>query len=83
LLAHGLLFSPGTLASSITKTVRHDIAEILLKVVINSHLGPMANREKEANYTILYRKLKIEQQKFQSELSCSVREGSSCTTGVL
>jgi hypothetical protein len=32
LLAHGRWFSPGTLASSITKTGRHDIAEILLKV---------------------------------------------------
>jgi hypothetical protein len=29
-------FSPGTLASSTTKTGRHDIAEILLKVVLNS-----------------------------------------------
>jgi hypothetical protein len=82
LLAHGRWFSPGTLASSTTKTVRHDIAEILLKVVINTK-NQIKNREKEANYTILYRKLKIEQQKFQSELSCSVREGSSCTTGVL
>jgi hypothetical protein len=27
LLAHGRWFSPGTLASSITKTGRHDIAE--------------------------------------------------------
>jgi hypothetical protein len=32
LLAHGRWFSPGTLASSTTKTGRHDIAEILLKV---------------------------------------------------
>ena len=32
LLAHCRLFSPGTLASSTTKTGRHDIAEILLKV---------------------------------------------------
>ena len=32
LLAHGRLFSPGTPASSTTKTGRHDIAEILLKV---------------------------------------------------
>jgi hypothetical protein len=31
LLAHGRWFSPGT-ASSTTKTGRHDIAEILLKV---------------------------------------------------
>jgi hypothetical protein len=31
LLAHGQWFSPGTLASSTTKTGRLDIAEILLK----------------------------------------------------
>ena len=36
LLAHGRWFSPGTPASSITKTGRHDIAEILLKVVLNT-----------------------------------------------
>jgi hypothetical protein len=33
LLAHGQWFSP---ASSTTKTGRHDIAEILLKVVLNT-----------------------------------------------
>jgi hypothetical protein len=32
LLAHCWWFSPGTPASSTTKTGRHDIAEILLKV---------------------------------------------------
>jgi hypothetical protein len=32
LLAHGRWFSPGTPASSSTKTDRHHIAEILLKV---------------------------------------------------
>jgi hypothetical protein len=32
LLAHGQWFSPGTLTSPTTKTGRHDIAEILLKV---------------------------------------------------
>ena len=42
LLAHGRWFSPGTLASSITKTSRHDIAEILLKVVLK--------HEKSINY---------------------------------
>jgi hypothetical protein len=36
LLAHGRWFSPGTPASSTTKTGRHDIAEILLKVVLNT-----------------------------------------------
>jgi hypothetical protein len=34
LLAHGRWFSPGTPASSTTKTARHDIAEILLKVAL-------------------------------------------------
>ena len=33
---HGRWFSPGTLASSTTKTGRHDIAEILLKVALNT-----------------------------------------------
>ena len=34
LLAHGWWFSPGTPVSSTTKTRRHDIAEILLKVAL-------------------------------------------------
>jgi len=34
LLAHGRWFSPGTPASSTTKTGRHDKAEILLKVAL-------------------------------------------------
>jgi len=34
LLAHGWWFSPGIPASSNTKTGRHDIAEILLKVAL-------------------------------------------------
>jgi hypothetical protein len=36
LFAHGRWFSTGTPASSTTKTGRHDIAEILLKVVLNN-----------------------------------------------
>ena len=36
LLAHGRWFSPGTLASSTTKTGRHYVAEILLKVALNT-----------------------------------------------
>ena len=36
LFAHGRWFSPGTPASSSTKTGRHDIAEILLKVALNT-----------------------------------------------
>ena len=34
LLAHGWWFSPGTTVSSTTKTGRHDIVEILLKVAL-------------------------------------------------
>ena len=37
LLAHGRWFSPGIPASSTTKTGRHDIAEILLKVALNTN----------------------------------------------
>jgi hypothetical protein len=36
LLAHGRWFSPGTPASSTTKIGRHDIAEILLKMALNT-----------------------------------------------
>jgi hypothetical protein len=36
LLAHGRWLSPGTPASSTTKTGRHDIAEILLKVALST-----------------------------------------------
>jgi hypothetical protein len=39
LLAHGRWFSPGTLASSTTKTDRHDIAEILLKVALKHQIS--------------------------------------------
>jgi hypothetical protein len=36
LLAHGRWISPGTPPSSTTKTGRHDIAEILMKVALNT-----------------------------------------------
>jgi hypothetical protein len=37
LFAHGRWVFPGTPASSTTKTGRHDIAEILLKVALNTN----------------------------------------------
>jgi len=40
LLAHGRWFSPGTSASCTTKTGRHDIAIILLKVALNTITPP-------------------------------------------
>ena len=46
LLAHGQWFSPGTPASSTTKTGRHDIAEILLKVALNTK-----NQNQSITYT--------------------------------
>ena len=36
LFVHGRWFSPGTPASPTTKTGRHEIAEILLKVALNT-----------------------------------------------
>jgi len=45
LLAHGRWFSPGTPASSTTETGRHDIAEILLKVALNTKNQIKSNRE--------------------------------------
>jgi hypothetical protein len=41
LLAHGRWFSPGTPAFSTTKTGRHDIAEILLKVALKHQKNQM------------------------------------------
>jgi hypothetical protein len=38
LLAHGRWFTPGTLASSTTKTGRHYIAEILLKMALSTKI---------------------------------------------
>jgi hypothetical protein len=40
LLAHGQWFSPGSPVSSTTKTGRHDIAEILLKVALRHKKSP-------------------------------------------
>jgi hypothetical protein len=44
LLAHGRRFSPGTPASSTTKIGRHDIAEILLKVALNTKTQIKSNQ---------------------------------------
>jgi hypothetical protein len=44
LLAHGRWFSPGTPASSTTKTGRHDIAEILLKVALKQQKSTRKNQ---------------------------------------
>jgi hypothetical protein len=36
-VVHGRWFSPGTPASSTTKTGRHDIADVLLKVALSTN----------------------------------------------
>jgi hypothetical protein len=43
LLAEGQWFSPGTPASSTTKTDHHDIAEILLKVALKHQKNQSIN----------------------------------------
>ena len=50
LLAHGWWFSPGTPASSTTKTGCHDIAEILLKVALST------NNQNQSYYAELWLK---------------------------
>jgi len=45
LLAHGRWFSPGTPSSSTTKTGRHDIAEILLKVALKHQKSINQNQD--------------------------------------
>jgi len=60
LLAHDRWFSPGTPASSTTKTGSHDIAEILLKVVLkhnksNQYDVPFV--KSALNFTVLAQKL--------------------------
>jgi hypothetical protein len=47
LLAHGQWFSPGTPASSTTKSGHHDIAEILLKVALKHQKSKSINLIKE------------------------------------
>jgi hypothetical protein len=56
LLAHGRWFSPGTPASSTTKTGRHDIAEILLKVALNTknQIKIIYVKEKNELFLMLY-----------------------------
>jgi hypothetical protein len=51
LLAHGRWFSLGTLASSTTKNGHHDIAEILLKVALNT-INQSINKLVDGIYTL-------------------------------
>ena len=50
MLAHGRRFSPATPASSTTKTGRHDIAEILLKVASNTKIQIKINQSTGESY---------------------------------
>ena len=55
LLAHGRWFSPGTPASSTTKTGHHDIAEILLKVALKHQKRKKIKSESQnINYLFLW-----------------------------
>jgi hypothetical protein len=52
-LAHGRWFSPGTPASSNIKTGRHDIAEILLKVALNT-IKSNSNEIKKKSWIFIF-----------------------------
>ena len=56
LLAHGRWFSPGTPASSTTKTDRHDIAEILLKVALK-HQNLIKMKSNKVRTTLFWNNL--------------------------
>ena len=53
LIAHGRRFSQGIPASSTTKTARHDIAEILLKVALNIINQIKSNSNILANFSTI------------------------------
>jgi predicted nucleic acid-binding Zn finger protein len=55
LLVHGRWFSPGFPAASATKTGRHDIAEILLKMALKHQKSNQINYEKNSQRSILRR----------------------------
>jgi hypothetical protein len=59
LFAQGLWFSPGTPASSTTKTGRHDIAEILLKVALNTNIQIQIQIPQSGSKQIEYFSLKF------------------------
>jgi hypothetical protein len=59
LLAQGRWFSPGTPASSTTKTGRHDIAEILLKVALNTKNSNSFNYLTDFSFFPLWKTLKV------------------------
>jgi len=58
LLGHGQWFSPGTPDSPTTKTGRHDLAEILLKVALNTKHLPKSTDKNNA-FSDLFRPLSV------------------------
>jgi hypothetical protein len=68
LLAHGRWFSLGTPASSTTKTGRHDIAEILLKVALNTK-NQIKSTKSIARYNVLLSFRKFEFPYFKMKIN--------------
>jgi hypothetical protein len=60
LLAHVWWFSPGTPTSSTTKTGRHDIAKILLKVALNTQKMVTVTKKEITHKMVTVTKKKIE-----------------------
>jgi hypothetical protein len=52
LLAQGRWFSPGTAASSIAKTGRHDIAELLLNEALNTKIQIQIRKHLSMQYAV-------------------------------
>jgi hypothetical protein len=66
LLAYGRWFSPGTLASSTTKTGRHDIAEMLLKVAWNTKNQIKSIKLKTKEPNSIKKKLMLHHEKLET-----------------
>jgi hypothetical protein len=59
LLAHGRWFSPGTPASSTTKTGRHDIAEMLSSSFILPNLAILTTNDKQTTAPFILTELNL------------------------
>jgi len=55
----GWWFAPGTLVSSTNKAYRHDIAEILLKVVLNTITVTPCCVEETKDFTLKYASIQV------------------------
>ena len=74
LLAHGRWFSPNTLASSTTKTGRHDIAESGVKHNKSNQINDIAEKRLTCNQTTMIHSLCYTQSKGDNSVIHNQRE---------